>query len=167
LPLILAALALAGCGYRISGRGDTLPRTIHTIAVPAFSNASIRYRLSDRLAAEVTREFITRTRYDVIADPSQADAVLTGTVVNYAAYPTVYDPSVGRSSAVQISVNLSVTLRERATGAVLFSRQNFEVRERYEISIDQQAYLEESDVAIERLSRATARAIVSAVLENF
>ncbi len=163
----LLAAALTGCGYRVSGHADLLPKSIKTIAVPAFTNASTRYKLSDRLAADITREFITRTRYEIIADPNQADAVLTGAVVNYAAYPTVYDPSVSRSSTVQINVGISVTLRERATGAVLFSRQNFEIRERYEISPEQAAYVEESDVALERLSRSAARSIVSAVLENF
>ncbi len=165
--LALLAAGLAGCGYHVSGHADLLPKNIKTIAVPAFTNASTRYKLSDRLAADIAREFISRTRYEIVADPGQADAVLTGSVVNYAAYPTVYDPSVSRSSTVQINVSLSVTLRERATGAVLFSRPNFELRERYEISPDQSAYFEESDVALERLSRSAARAIVSAVLENF
>ncbi len=42
-----------------------------------------------------------------------------------------------------------------------------EVRERYEIAIDPRAYFEESDTAIERMSREVARSIVSAVLEKF
>ena len=33
-------LCSAGCGYRIAGRADTLPRTIRTIAVPAFAIGS-------------------------------------------------------------------------------------------------------------------------------
>jgi hypothetical protein len=42
-----------------------------------------------------------------------------------------------------------------------------EVRQRYEIAIDQDAYFEESDIALERLSRDVARAVVSGVLEAF
>ena len=42
-----------------------------------------------------------------------------------------------------------------------------EFRERYEISVDQKAYFEESDPALERLSRNVARTLVSAILENF
>lgn len=163
----LLALALGGCGYRVSGRADLLPKNIHTIAVTAFTNGSTRYKLSDRLAADITREFISRTRYEIVADPNQADAVLSGAVIDYTAFPGIYNPDVGRSSTVQMNVHLNVTLTERATGAVLYSRQNYEVRERYEISPDQSAYIEESDVALERLSRSAARAIVSGVLENF
>jgi hypothetical protein len=163
----LLALAISGCGYRVSGRADLLPKNLHTIAVTSFTNNSTRYKLSDRLAADITREFITRTRYEIVADPEQADAVLSGAVIDYMAFPGIYNPDVGRSSTVQMNVHLNVTLTERATGAVLYSRQNFEVRERYEISPDESAYIEESDVALERLSRAAARAIVSGVLENF
>ncbi|HPQ17402.1 MAG TPA: hypothetical protein PLP04_19390, partial [Bryobacteraceae bacterium] len=60
-----------------------------------------------------------------------------------------------------------LTLRERATGAVLFNRSNWEIRERYEISVDPSAYLEESDLAMARLSSYVARTVVAAILENF
>ena len=42
-----------------------------------------------------------------------------------------------------------------------------EFRERYEVSVDPSAYLEESDAALTRLSRDVARTVVSAVLERF
>lgn len=163
----MVAVMVAGCGYRVAGRGDLLPKNIKTIAIPAFSNATTRYRLSERLPAALTREFISRTRYQVIADPSQADAVLTGSVLRYSAYPVLYDQATGRASGVQVYVGLALTLRDRATGAVLFSRPNWEVRERYEISVDPSAYLEESDLAMARLSEQVARTVVAAILENF
>ncbi len=166
-----AALALllltSGCGYRVAGHADVLPKHIRTIAVLPFGNPSTRYKLSDRLAAAITREFLTRTRYDVVADAGRADAVLSGAVVNYWANPTVFDPATGRASTVQVNVYVSLTLRERESGKVLFQRTSLEARERYEISVDQRAYVEESEAAIERLSRDVARTVVSAVLENF
>lgn len=162
LPLLLAA-----CGYRVSGRGDLLPKNIKTIAVPAFGNVTTRYRLAERLPAEIAREFISRTRYRVVSDPDQADAILTGVVVNYTAYPVVLDPATSRASGLQAIVQLQVTLTDRASGAVLFTRPNVEVKERYEISIDPKAYFDESEAAMLRLSRDVARSVVSAVLENF
>lgn len=165
--LAAAAGLLCGCGYHIAGRGTTLPATLHTIAVPAFHNASTRYRLTERLPEAITREFLARTRYKVVADPNEAEAVLKGTVLNYAAFPTTFDPKTSRATAVQVSVRLSVTLTERATGKVLYSRNDFEARERYELATDPRAYLEESDAASDRLSRDVARAVVSAILENF
>ena len=156
-----------GCGYHVSGKGDLLPKTLHTIAIPAFGNITTRYKLTDRLPEAVAREFITRTRYKVIPDAGQADAVLNGTIINAVAYPIISDPTLGRATAMQVNVTLSVTLTERATGKVLYSRPSFEMRQRYEISIDPQKYFEESDTALDRLCRDAARTVVSGILENF
>lgn len=165
-PLAAAALFLAGCGYRVAGHSDLLPSTIHTIAIPAFGNATTRYRLSERLPGAITREFITRTRYRIVPDPRDADAILEGTVLNYVSYPVVFDPVTSRASVVQMYVTMRIELRDKA-GKVLFSRPGMEMKQRYEISVDPKAYFEESDAALDRMSHDVALNIVSAILENF
>ena len=92
-------------------------------------------------------------------------AVLTGTLNNFVAYPTI--SANGRSTVVEAVVTLRITLTNRATGAVLFARNGAEFRERYEISIDPKAYFDESGTAMDRLSRSVARSVVSAILETF
>ena len=62
---------------------------------------------------------------------------------------------------------MRITLRDRATGAVLFENLNLQARQTYEIAVDPNAYFDESDVAMDRLSREVARSVVSAILENF
>ena len=161
-----AAITLAGCGYHVSGHADLLPKNIKTIAVPAFANVTIRYRLADRLATDITREFIERTRYHVVADPAQADAVLQGAVISFVALPTTIDPASSRASGVQVIVLLQLVLTDN-TGKVILNRPGMEVRGRYEISADPKAYLDESGPAAERVARDVARTVVSAVLENF
>lgn len=161
------ALGMAGCGYHIAGRADRLPRELRTLAVPAFTNLTTRHRLTERLPQAITREFLARTRYQIVTDPDQADAVLRGVVVNYVSYPTVFDPATGRAVGVQMNLTLQITLTDRKSGAVLFSRPHLEVRERYEIAVDQRAYFDESEAALERLCRDVARQVVSAIVENF
>ena len=164
---IFALLTLAGCGYRVSGRGDLLPKNIRTIAIPAFGNLTTRYKLADRLPAEITREFHRRTRYQIVADPNDAEATLSGAVLTYNAAPVVVDPVSNRATGIQVSVTLQLRLTDRVSGKVLFDRPAFEARQRYEISVDQVAYFEESGVALERMSREVARSVVSAILEGF
>src|ERR1043165_4538234 len=101
-------LVLSGCGYHVSGHADLLPKNIKTIAVPAFGNVTTRHKLADRISAEVTREFIQRTRYAVVADPAKADAVLPGPVTNFVSYPTTYDSATSRASGAQVVVNLQL-----------------------------------------------------------
>ncbi len=166
--LTLAAMLFTGaCGYHVSGHSDLMPASIKTIAIPAFGNATIRYRLTDRLPEAITREFISRTRYQIVNDTNQADAVLRGTVSNYVSYPTILDQNTGRASTVQVIVVMSVTLTERATGKVLYTRPVFDWKQQYEISTDPRAFVDESAVALDRLSRDVARMLVSGILENF
>ncbi len=167
LLLGCAAVALSGCGYHVAGRADLMPKTVKTIAVPAFGNPTTRFEIARMLPEDVTREFLSRTRYQIVSDPAQADATLRGTVNNYAAYPTVVDPVSGRATGVQVIVNLQITLTERTSGKVLYQRNGFEFRERYTISVNPQAYFDESSTAMARVSKDAARSIVTAVLENF
>ena len=165
--LALLLPGLSGCGYHVSGHADLLPKTVKTIAVPAFGNNSTRYRLADRLAHSVTREFLSRTRYQVVADPREADAVLRGSVMNVMSFPTTFDTATGRAAGVQMIVFLQINLQERNSGKMLYTNPKMEVRERYENSIDPVAYFEESDAAINGLSGQVARSVVSAILEAF
>ncbi|MBC8165189.1 MAG: hypothetical protein H7Y20_04860 [Bryobacteraceae bacterium] len=170
IPRLLTAVlsvCLVSCGYRVAGHADLIPQKIQTIAIPTWANLTNRYTLTEKLPSAVSREFISRTRYRIVTNPEEADAILTGAVVNYLSFPSVSDPQTNRASAVQISVYLQVKLTERQTGKVLFTRPSMEFRQRYEIAIDQSRYFEESDFALDRLSRDVARTLVSSILEAF
>lgn len=166
--IVLAALLGAcGCGYHVAGKADLMPAGVKSIAVPAFLNNTIRYKLAEQLPADITREFISRTRYKIVTDPNAADAVLSGVVVNFLSYPIIADQTSGRATVVQASVFLKITLTERDNGKVLFSRPLFETRERYEISMNPQAYFDESSAGMARLAQDVARDVVTTILDNF
>jgi hypothetical protein len=164
--LCVAALA-GGCGYHVGGNAQWMPKTVKTIAIPAFANGTLRYKLARLLPQDITSEFHLRTKYNIVADPNQADAVLKGTLATMNAYPIIFDPTSGRATGVEVVVTLQITLTERTTGKVLFTRPSLEFRERYEISADPQTYFDESGTAIERVAKDAARSVVSAILENF
>lgn len=165
-PMVALAM-LSSCGYQVAGKGELLPPTLKTISIPAFGNITTRYKLTDRLPEAISREFITRTHYRVVSKEEAADAVLRGNVVNYAAYTAILDPETSRAAAVELRVMLQLTLVERATGKVLFSRPAFEVHERYQISTTAERYYDESEDALGRVSRQVAQQVVTAILENF
>ncbi len=165
--LCLAWFSLASCGYHVAGQADLVPKSVHTVAIPPFGNATVRYKLTDRLPQAISREFIARTRYQVINDPDQADAILRGSVVNFIAFPILVDQASGRASGLQVNVTMQVSFVERVTGKVIFTRPNFVMQQRYEISVvSNKAYFEEDNAALDRLSRDVARDVVSAFLEN-
>jgi hypothetical protein len=166
-PLALVtALSLGACGYHVGGQANLLPKEIHTIAIPQWGNVSTQYKLAGYLSGSVSRELISRTRYNVVADPAKADATLYGSIANVFSNVTVVDPLTSRGTGAQIVVQIQVRLVAK-DGKVLFTRPNLEFRDRYEISLTPGQYLDESQATLERLSRDVARSVVSAILENF
>jgi hypothetical protein len=164
--VILAAVG-TGCGYHVGGQSDLMPKTIHTIAIQPFANATVRYKLARSLPEDITREFISRTHYALVTDPNTADAVLTGSLANYAAYPTVSDPVSGRATMDQVVVTLNLKLTDRRTGKTLFERKGQEFWDRYEVALDPNEYFDESGTAMQRVSKSVAASVVSAILEGF
>lgn len=158
---------LLSCGYHLAGHADLVPKTDRTIAIPAFTNITVRYKLNDWLPEALSKEFIARTRYKIVSDPNQADMVLKGTVASYSSYPTTLDPTTNRASTAEIHVVMTINLEERATGKVLFTRPRLEITDRYQISSNPTQYFEESDDALSRASQVVARQVVSAILNNF
>lgn len=168
-----AALLLSSCGYHVAGQASLVPKTIHTVAIPPFVNSTVQYKLTDSLPQAIAREFIARTKYQVVPSADQADAILKGTITNFVAYPTVFDQTTGRASGIQVNITMQLSFVERATGKILYSRPSFEAKQVYEVStagtsvMSAQAYFDESETALSRLSRDVSRAVVSAILENF
>jgi hypothetical protein len=158
---------MLSCGYHVGGRADLVPKSIQTIYIPAFTTFTTRYRLVDLLPKQISREFLTRTRFRIVDDPGKADAVLHGSVNTVSLYPTVFDPTSGKATSVAIGVSLTFNLVDQHTGKVLFSRVNFGARQNYDIPVDPHQYFDERDPAFDRLSRDVAHDIVSAILENF
>ncbi len=163
----LAAVGGAGCGYHIAGRADTIPDTIRTIAVPPFENLTTEYKIEQYLTGAVAREFISRTRYDVVYDAANADAKLEGAVIGFIAFPANFDPTTNRATTINTITQLSVKLWDNKSGAVIYQNPNLEHRERYEVSSSPEVYFEERQAALMRSSESMARTLVSAVLEGF
>ena len=160
---VCAILLVSGCGYGAGGHADLIPKTVYTIAIPAFSNITTRYKLTDQLPEAITREFISRTRYRIVTDTNSADAILDGAVLTHQSFPTIVLRATNTVTAVEVHVVLRLSLRERATGKILYSRPYREIRERYEISTDPGAFFDESDAALARASQQTTQQVVSSM----
>lgn len=166
----LLSLLVAGtlsCGYHVGGKADLMPKSIQTIAIPAFSTFTLRYKLVDVLPQEIAREFTARTRFRIVENPNNADAVLTGSINSAQAFPSLFDPTSGKATRIMVSVNVTITLREQATGRTLFSRPNYAFKQYYDVAVDPHQYFDESGPAMDRLSRDLSRDLVSAIVENF
>jgi len=167
LAVLAAVAAVAGCGYRVAGRANTLPATVRTIAVPAFENRTSTYRIEQRLTGAVVHELLVNTRYRVVSNPADGDAVLHGAVVSVGGGVVVFDQSTGRATTILVGVVMQARLEDRLTGKVLYRNDNFVFREPYEVSTDVASFFEESGPAMDRVSRDFARRLVAEMRESF
>jgi hypothetical protein len=162
----MSACMLGSCGYHVAGRAPLLPKSIVTIGVPAFTNGTTRYKLADWLPEAISKEFISRSRFRVTA-ANRADAVLRGSILTYTSNATLFDQKTGLATSVEVHVALQVTLTERATGKVLFTRPRLDFTDSYEIALQPGQYFDESDAALDRVSKRVAQQVASAILNDF
>ena len=164
---LLLGIVSTGCGYHTAGHAVTIPDSVRTIAVPAFTNQTQTFKIEQMLTAAVVREFVTRTRYHVINQVNDnADAALHGTVLSTYTTPVSYDSRTGRAASVMVVISLKVALLDKQ-GKVLYQNPSYLFREQYEVSRDLNSFFEEDSPALQRLSRDFAQTLVSNILEGF
>lgn len=168
--LLLSAFSLLlfpACGYQVAGQATRIPPDIKTIAVPPFKNVSSTFHIEQQLTAAVTREFLERTHYRIVADPVSADAVLSGTVKDVHSRAITFDVHTGLATSLQVTVSTEVKLEDVHTHRLLFSNSNYIYREEYQVSETPSALFEEDKPALDRLARDLARTLVTDIMENF
>jgi len=97
---------LAGCGVYSTHPG-TLPGHIKTIGIPAFENRTVRAGLDQEVTQAVIDRFVSDNHLKVVGE-GEADAVLTGAVVNY---KNVVFGFTGREQAQEYRVSITVAVR--------------------------------------------------------
>jgi outer membrane lipopolysaccharide assembly protein LptE/RlpB len=165
--LLIVSASITGCGYHVAGRAGNLPAQWTTIAVPAFKNDTTRYRIEQRFTAAVIRQFVQRTKYRIVQDPANADAVLHGEVVSIETDPMLFNATTGQVTMMLVTVHTKVQLVGTKDEKPVYENNDMVYRDEYQISSDVQSFFEEQDPALERMSRDFASQLVSNVLETF
>jgi Lipopolysaccharide-assembly len=165
--LLFFSVVPTGCGYHVAGRSSALPPEIHVIAIPALENATTTYRIEQRLTSATVHEFLSRTPYKVVSEPSAGDAVLKGKVLTLEAVPLLFDTTSGRATTMLVQMKCEVTLTQTSNDKVLYHTDNFVFRSEYEISTDVTSFFSEQDPALDRVAKDFAQRLVAAVVENY
>ena len=164
--LLFGAFGFTECYKPVTNSG--LPKTIKTIAVPAFQFevAGARYRVESRFTEAVTKEIIKRGRgLKVQGSPDNADAVVEGTIRNFNFSGVLLDRE-GRARVYEVTIVVAVTIRDLKENKILYDNQNFIFRDSFEFSEDPRSFFNEEDPAVERMSRAFAESVVSTIING-
>jgi outer membrane lipopolysaccharide assembly protein LptE/RlpB len=162
LALLVAAAALAGCGYSLRGN---LPDHVRTVAVPVFVNRTPEPAVENLLTQAVVEAFATNGRLRVVK-PEEADALLEGEVVGYEIQALAFDP---RASIRQyrLVVTMNLRFRDVRKNTLLFEQPRFQERADFRVigAVSQTISREES--ALRAAAVDIARSIVSLAVDRF
>ncbi|HYW70797.1 MAG TPA: LptE family protein [Pyrinomonadaceae bacterium] len=144
-----------------------LPEHIKTVAVPAFQNKALRYKIESRFTRAVMDELIHRGHgLRVQSDPEGADAVIDGVVESFGFSGVLLDDK-GRARIFEVTITAAVTVRDQHDNRVLYDNQNFIFRGEFEFANDPRNFFNEEDPAVLRIARSFAESIVSTLINGF
>ena len=146
---------------------NQLPTRIRTIAVPAFQNQALRYKIEHRFTEAVINEIVRRGRgIRVQGEREGADAVVDGVVKSFNFSGVVLDER-GRARIFEVTIVAAVTIRDQVENRVIYDNQNYVFRGEFEFANDPRSFFNEEDPAVQRIARTFAESLVSTLINGF
>ena len=166
LPLLLLfASGFTEC-YKPVKKSE-LPAHIKTVAVPAFQNQALRFKIEHRFTEAVMGELIRRGHgLHVQSEREGADAVIDGVVKSFGFSGVLLDDK-GRARIFEVTITAAVTVRDQHDNRVLYDNQNFVFRGEFEFANDPRTFFNEEDPAVLRMAHSFAESIVSTLINGF
>jgi hypothetical protein len=164
LPFLLA---LPGCGYSLVGTGSFLPEYIRVVSIPTFVNNTPRFEVEVRITDAVTREFVSRGNFSVVAEQQGADAELTGTITEFVVTPIGLGAEQQQATNYLVQIRAQVNFRDLVQNRILFSNNAFLFRQQFELEENPNEFFDVSNVAVDLIATEFARSVVSSILKGF
>ncbi len=164
--LFAASLTTASCAYTLVGTGSFIPEYIQVVAIPTFVNRTRRFEVEILITDAVTREFVARGDFAVVADQQAADAVLSGTITNFTVTPIGLNPNEEASNYL-VQITAQVTFRDLVQNRILFTNDTFLFRSQFELEQNPNEFFDVTNVAIAEIAIEFARSVISQILEGF
>ena len=143
---------------------NQLPTHIRTVAVPAFQNDALRFKLESRFTGAGIDDLIHRGRgLKVQGEREGADAVIEGVMKSFTFSGVLLDDK-GRARIFEVQIVAAVTVRDQTQNRVLYDNQNFVFRGEFEFANDPRNFFSEEDPAVQRMARSFAESIVSTLI---
>jgi outer membrane lipopolysaccharide assembly protein LptE/RlpB len=165
--IAIAALVFSSCGYGLVGRGNMLDPSIHTIEVPSFVNKTTRVELEQRVTQSVADEFVSRGRLRLVKSPSEADAILKGSIDSFGIFPIAFNQQ-GRATQYQVAITANIELLDhRHDDKSIWKNDQYRFTENYQVDLTTADAFDQESRAIQEIAGRFAESLVSNLLEGF
>jgi len=146
---------------------NQLPTRIRTVAVPAFQNQALRYKIEHRFTEAVINEVVRRGRgLRVQGEREGADAVIDGIIKSFSFSGVLLDER-GRARIFEVTITAAVTVRDQVENRVIYDNQNYVFRGEFEFANDPRSFFNEEDPTVQRMARSFAESVVSTLVNGF
>ncbi|HUQ32088.1 MAG TPA: LptE family protein [Pyrinomonadaceae bacterium] len=165
LSLLVFVTGFAECYKPVTK--NQLPTRIRTVAVPAFQNQALRYKIEHRFTEAVINEIVRRGRgLRVQGEREGADAVVDGVIKSFNFSGVLLDER-GRARIFEVTITAAVTVRDQVENRVIYDNQNYVFRGEFEFANDPRSFFNEEDPAVQRMARSFAESVVSTLVNGF
>lgn len=120
--LLICCLVAVSCGYQFSGQGHDLPDGISRLKVDLFTNRTAEPHLETYLTASSTLRLMRQDNVELVETLEQAEAVLTGEVVQYSLDAVSYD-ALDEIKTYRITMKVVALLKRISDGKILWQQQ--------------------------------------------
>jgi outer membrane lipopolysaccharide assembly protein LptE/RlpB len=166
LLLVILAGILQACGYHFSGEGAGPKPGLTRIAIPVFENETSEPGLEALYAASLRREFILRSRLQVVS-LEEAQAILRGRILNINT-ARVAQRQVEQTIETRLFVTIAVRVEDVETGKIIWQDPHYTYHRTYsEASSDPVVLFENRRRAEEFLAEQMSIRIHDRFLANF
>ncbi|OEU63213.1 MAG: hypothetical protein BA870_08905 [Desulfuromonadales bacterium C00003094] len=163
--VILLALVLSACGYRLQGRSDALPGDVRSLYVELFRNDSYEPYLENSVTNEVVGRFARHDRLELVEDASLAEGILGGRIVGYSNSALSYNQD-DNIAEYRSKMTVKAVLRRVGNGEVLW-KGSVVWQEDYPVSSDKTVQDDREQAAIQEISQRLADELFSHMIDNF
>lgn len=166
--ILLAGLIsiVLGCGYAFAPQGEHIDARIKTIYVEPFANKTAQAEIENFMRSAFIDQILQNSRFKTVAEVEQADAVISGKVLNLTTSALSYRKSI-LAAEERMGITLEVAFREKESGKTLWSSRSVTMTADYELQDDINLLPATRKRALAKLSRDAAEKAFNMMMTNF
>jgi len=167
VPAVFCLLwMIMSCGYTFAPQGENIAPDIRNIYVEPFGNKTAQAELENYMRNAFIDQMLQYSRFKIVSDPAQADAVIGGSVLNYFTAAIAYRKNI-LAAQERATVMLEISFRDVRTGKTIWSSRAITGTVDYTIEDDINLLPASRKNAFNKLTKDTAERAVNLMLSNF
>jgi hypothetical protein len=117
--VFLGCLFLASCGYQVAGSGVALPEGVSRVQIVLFDNLTKEPYLDAIITDSMSYRLLRHHNVEIVDDIEMADAVVSGSVLQYSVTTSAYDAQDAIQS-YRVTMKVAAALRRVSDGKIVW-----------------------------------------------